>query len=97
MKYNLTRRADQDIAKIWARIAGYNGELVADRIEQKLHDAMSLLADVPGAGHTRPDVPRPHYRFWTVEKFVIAYRIDRKPITISRVIHGARDFRKLFR
>ncbi|HEY8746996.1 MAG TPA: type II toxin-antitoxin system RelE/ParE family toxin [Tepidisphaeraceae bacterium] len=97
MKYHLTRRAEQDMARIWDRIANDNGVLVADRIEQKLHAAMRLLAEVPGAGHTRDDVTRAHYRFWSVKSFVIAYRIDRKPIAISRVIHGARDFKRLFR
>jgi toxin ParE1/3/4 len=97
MKYELTRRAEQDMARIWARITEDNGALVADRWEEKLHEGMRLVAEFPGAGHTRREVLRPHYRFWSVTPYVIAYRIDRRPITIARVLHGARDFRKLFR
>lgn len=96
-KYVLTRRADRDLDQIWKRIAQRNGVNVADRIEQELHEAMQLLADNPRAGHIRPDVKSPEYLFWSVYSFVIAYRPATNPLTISRVVHGARDFKKLFR
>jgi antitoxin ParD1/3/4/toxin ParE1/3/4 len=96
-RYHITRRADRDLDAIWRRIAHDNGVKVADRIEQELHDAMTMLAAHPHAGHVRPDVPNPRYRFWSVYSFVIAYRPDVSPVTISRVVHGGRDFRKLFR
>lgn len=96
-KYVLTRRADRDIDEIWQWIAQENGNEVADRIEQEFHRAMELLADNPGAGHTRPDVKRAGYRFWSVYSFIIAYRPATKPLTIARVVHGARNFKRLFR
>jgi toxin ParE1/3/4 len=94
--YRITRRADRDLDALWHRIAQDNGIQVADRIEEELHDAMAMLADHPNAGHLRADVPNKRYRFWSIYSFVIAYRPNVTPVTISRVVHGGRDFKKLF-
>lgn len=51
---------------------------------------------IPGSV-TRADVRNPRHRFWNVYKFVIAYRPDKEPLIVARVVHGARDFRRLFR
>jgi plasmid stabilization system protein ParE len=95
-RYHITRRADRDLELIWQQIAHDNGAAVADRIERELHDAMTRLADHPRAGHTRADVSNPRYRFWSVHSFVIANRPDTRPLTVSRVVHGGRNFRNLF-
>lgn len=95
-RYVLSRQADRDLDAIWDAVANSNGEIVADRIERELHEAIILLAGNPFIGHTRPDVRDARYRFWSVYNFVIAYRMDRSPLHVARVIHGARDFRKLF-
>jgi toxin ParE1/3/4 len=96
-RYVVTRRADKDLDAIWDWIADGNGPAIANRIERELHEAMNLLAEFPEIGHTRPDVKNPRYRFWALYNFVIAYRTDRTPLHVARVIHGARDFRRLFR
>jgi plasmid stabilization system protein ParE len=36
------------------------------------------------------------YRFWVVGSYVIAYRVEETELLVVRVIHGARDFRRLF-
>lgn len=95
-RYVLTKRADRDLDAIWDLIERTNGVGVADRIERELHSAMEMLADHPLMGHQRVDVPNPNYRFWNVYRFVIAYRTDKNRVHVSRVVHGARDFRKLF-
>lgn len=96
-RYRLTRRADKDLEIIWKLINDNNGPRIADRIEQELHQAMCRLADHPGMGHFRMDVRNPRYRFWTVHNFVIAYRPDSLPLVVARVVHGARNFKGLFR
>jgi plasmid stabilization system protein ParE len=96
-RYRLTRRADIDLDAIWTVISQNNGPSVADRIESELHQAMRLLAEHPGMGHTRADVRRAGYRFWSVYGFVVAYRFDKQPIVIARVVHGARNFKRLFK
>ncbi len=57
---------------------------------------MQLLARFPRMGHTRPDVQDKRYLFWAVGNCVIAYRVERNDLVVVRVLHGHRDFRKLF-
>lgn len=52
---------------------------------------------MPGKGHTRSDVRNKVYRFWSVYSYVIACRFDDETLTVVRVVHGGRNFRKLFR
>ena len=48
-------------------------------------------------GHTRRDVRDSRYRFWAVRPYVIAYASDDESLTITRVVHGRRNFRLLFK
>lgn len=88
-------QARRDVRAIWWSIAPDNHQ-AADAICEKIHDALELIAEMPGIGHQRPDVDDDRYRFWTVKPFVIAYRVSARRLTIVRIVHGARDFRKLF-
>jgi plasmid stabilization system protein ParE len=67
-----------------------------ERLDERFHAAMKQLAQFPGMGHSRADVSDARYLFWAVEKYVIAYRIEAKELVIVRVLHGARDFRRIF-
>jgi plasmid stabilization system protein ParE len=96
-RFQITARARRDLLAIWGHIAREASPETANRVLSEFYDAIQLLADQPGAGHTRVEVANRHYRFWSVYKYVIAYRIDRQPLTVSRVVHGARDFQRLFR
>jgi antitoxin ParD1/3/4/toxin ParE1/3/4 len=95
-RFHISRPAQSDLAAIWDYIAMRSGAGAADRVLAEIYDAIQLLADNPLMGHARADVKNPKYRFWTVYSYVMAYRPDRKPITIARVVHGARDFARLF-
>ncbi|HEX8914645.1 MAG TPA: type II toxin-antitoxin system RelE/ParE family toxin [Humisphaera sp.] len=81
--------------EIWSHVARDNIP-AADKLENDLHAAMRMLERMPGAGHRRADVRDERYRFWSVGPYVIAYRTERRSIVVVRVVHGARDFRKLF-
>jgi toxin ParE1/3/4 len=96
-KFAVTRRARRDLANIWDYLRDHSSEATADRVLAEIYDAILLIADQPGMGHTRPDVTNHRYRFWTVYRYVIAYRTDCRPLTVSRVVHGSRDFTSLFR
>jgi toxin ParE1/3/4 len=91
MKYRISRLADRDIDQIWQHIADDNPD-AADRVDASLHEAMKLLAKMPGIGHTRWEVADPRYRFWKVYSYLIAYRVEGATL---RVVHGARDLRKI--
>jgi plasmid stabilization system protein ParE len=58
---------------------------------------MRRLAAFPRIGHIREDVADESLRFWSVYSYLIAYRPERKPIEIVRVLHGARDIGKFFK
>jgi len=92
----ITQRADADVEAICRYIAQDNPD-AADKLDARLHEEMRKLVRMPGVGHRRADVTNARYRFWSVGKYVIAYRVEKTTVVISRVIHGARDFRKLFR
>ena len=96
MKYRISRQADADIERFCDYITQNNPD-AADRLDQSIHRAIQLLARFPGLGHSRRDVSDPRYRFRAVGNYVIAYRVEQKELVVVRVVHGARDFRKLFR
>ena len=96
MKFRISRRADSDIERICDAIAANNPN-AAERLDERLHAAMQLLARFPRLGHTRKDVQDGRYLFWVVASYVIAYRVEGNEVVVVRVLHGARDFRRLFR
>jgi toxin ParE1/3/4 len=95
-KLLIKRQARVDLLDIWDYIAADN-VTAANRVLQKLDAAMRGLADMPGKGHTRAEVRDPRYRFWTVYSYVIAYRYDDTTLTVVRVVHGRRNFGRLFK
>ena len=86
----------RDLTEIWDHIAA-DSIRAADAIVAEVSDAARSLADMPGIGHVRADVKDPRYRFWAVRKYVMAYRHTSRTLTVVRVIHGARNFRRIFR
>jgi toxin ParE1/3/4 len=95
MKYRISRRADTDIERICDRISQNNPD-AAQRLDERIHQTIKRLAQFPGMGHTRADVKDGRYLFWAIGNYVIAYRLERQNLVVVRVLHGARDFRKLF-
>jgi plasmid stabilization system protein ParE len=92
----LSKGAFKDLAEIWHFIAADNVD-AADRVRDDLEKAMGKLAEMPAMGHRRSDVSNSDYRFWRVYSYLIAYRVQRKTLYVSRVIHGARNLRPLFK
>jgi plasmid stabilization system protein ParE len=95
MNYRISRRADTDIERICDHIAEDNPD-AADRLDEQIHRAIQLLAKFPRMGHPRADVKDKRYLFWAVGGYVIAYRMEQNELLVVRVLHGARDFRRLF-
>jgi plasmid stabilization system protein ParE len=69
----------------------------ANRVSEKLEEAINELVRLPGQGHTRSDVKNPRLRLWSVFSHVIAYWYDDTSLTVERVVHGRRNFRRLFK
>jgi hypothetical protein len=42
-------------------------------------------------------VKNERYRFWRVNRFIIAYFADTRPIQVIRIVGSHRDFRNIFK
>jgi plasmid stabilization system protein ParE len=95
--YRLTPSAENDLFEIWCYIARDSIDS-ANRVEEAIYDACTLLARSPHAGQARGDLTRRALRFWTVspfKKYVVVYDPDTRPLRILRILHGARNIRAL--
>jgi plasmid stabilization system protein ParE len=86
-----------DLEALWSYVSKEAGADIAGNFVTEILDAVEKLAVMPGMGHRRADVADQRYRFWSVKSYVIAYRADLQTLRVARVIHGHRDFRRLFR
>ena len=89
-------QARVDLLEIWHHIAK-DSITAANRVADKLDASIRQLVEMPGMGHQRADVRNPAYRFWGVYSYMIAYSYDDRALTIVRVVHGRRNFRRLFK
>jgi len=59
---------------------------------RRLRQAMKMLAGASGMGKPCPDLRPDQIRMWAgVHPYLIYYRVDKGPIVVVRVVHGARD------
>lgn len=87
--YKSTRTADADLVNIWNYIAERNLP-AATRLTDDLIDVCELLGRTPFLGEIF-DPERRFLRRFTRGNYVIYYQTSTDPITIVRVLHGARD------
>jgi len=95
-KLFITPQARLDLLETWLYIANDSID-AANRVGEALDVSICDLLPFPGKGHKRTDVKDSRYLFWNVYSYVIAYRYDDTTLTIVRVLHGSRDFRRIFR
>ena len=86
----LSPESVDDLDEIWLYIAEDDIE-AADRFEEKLRNAMQLVADRPQIGHLRNDLTDQPVKFWSVDTYLIIYDSAESPIRIVRVLSGSRD------
>jgi toxin ParE1/3/4 len=90
-----TRTAKVDVLQIWNHIAEDSIE-AADNLVDLFNEKLQLLADFPGMGPARPELG-PALRSFPVGQYLLIYERKGKGITLVRVVHGARNLRRLFR
>lgn len=95
--YRLSETAEAELADILDGITERDGVDRAIHVLDKLLHAFELLADSPHLGAVRTHLTASNVRWWSVLGFLVAYDEADSPITILRVIHGARDLDRLFR
>jgi plasmid stabilization system protein ParE len=97
--YALTPLAKGDVFAIWSYIAEDSGD-AADRVEQAIYDACTLVAGAPMRGHFRPGLTARSLRFWTLTRYpnyTVVYRPETAPLQVVAVLHGKRNIRRILK
>ena len=94
--YLYSPEARVDICAIWEYIARDNIE-AADRVENEIHEALTLLASHPELGHIRKDLTSRSVRFWRVHSYLIIYSPETRPLEVVRILSGYRDIAALLK
>jgi toxin ParE1/3/4 len=93
--YRIATTARREISKIYRHIAQDNLS-AADRWLSRLFEQFTLLAQNPEMGELRPELDK-ELRSVSSGNYVIYFRPGQNEVQIARVVHGARDVRKVFR
>ena len=91
--YRITRSADTDLVEIWQFVARRSFHS-ADKLIDELTTVFTTLSDQLLMGEVF-DLERQFMRRFVVGEYVVYYSTDTDPITILRVLHGARDSSQL--
>jgi len=96
MKYRLTLAAAKDIRDITRHIrliqkSPQNAKLVAVRLKKQFE----MLLEMPKLGHRREELHDDDALVVEVTGVLVIYDPKLKPLTILRVIHGARDLKQI--
>ncbi len=94
-KFELARRALQDLQQIWEYVSE-ESFTAADRLLEEFYRTFQRLAETPGLGHKRSDLTQRPVLFLALHSYLIIYR-NSTPLQIARIIHGKRDVKKLLR
>ena len=89
-----SHEADEDLLSLHAFLSQRNPDL-ADRTIRQLDAKCNQLAEQPRSG-TPKDTIRLGMRMGILGKYLIFYRIELNGIFVVRIVHGARDLRRIF-
>jgi|SRR2546425_4306670 len=87
--------SEQDVYEIAAFIACDNPDAAIQLID-RLDEVLKMLARNPLVGRAREELA-PNARSFPVGNHVLFYRPSENGIKLIRVLHGARDLRRLFK
>lgn len=91
----INREAEQDLEDIAYYIA-VESPSASDRLVDEFHRVFGLLAEHPGIGRARPELSARLYSF-VVGNYLVFYRFTTTILTITRVVHGSRELKGIFR
>lgn len=96
MKYRLTDAARQDIREIVEYIRDMQGSPQNARlVARRLKSQFAKLVEMPHLGHTREELGDEHALVIAVTGVLVIYDPWLKPLTILRVVHGARHLGRI--
>lgn len=94
----ISRKAEDDLARIYGKIAASNPE-AAERFKSEATKALALLAEHPELGpHPGWKTQHSRLRFWVISRFhnyLIFYEAKESLISIERVLDGRREVRRI--
>jgi len=93
--YELTRTAENELREILQYVARHDGVDRALHVHDQFIEAFTSIAATPDRGFKRPKLTGDRVRWLTVFRWIVIYAPERSPITILRVIHGARNLDRL--
>lgn len=93
-KVHRTAASRKDYFEIFFYIARDNID-AAERTLRRFDEKIELIASMPGIGTDRAEL-RSGVRSYPVGNYLIFYRVIDGGIEVLRVIHGARDLRRIF-
>lgn len=93
-RFKLAKLAERDLDDIWVSIARYNLDS-ADKLLDEIQKRFLLIARFREMGSTREDLA-PSLRSFSVDKFLIFYRLTKQGIEIVRVLPGQVDIERIF-
>ena len=90
-----SRQAKRDVLQIWVSVAE-DSVRAADNLVDTFDEKLRMLARWPNAGQLRPELA-PSLRSFPVGQYLMFYSVLDGGIALVRVIHGARDVRRIFK
>lgn len=97
MKLIISPLAGRNVQEIVRYIAEDSLAAALD-IEDQILQAFRTLAGFPRAGHRRRDLAgNRNLLFWTVGKYLVAYRVESSQLEIIAVFHASRNIPKFLR
>jgi toxin ParE1/3/4 len=91
-----TPTSRRDYGGIWDYVSEHGSIPAADKLLREFDSALEFLSDFPGAGPARTELLA-RLRSFPVGNYLIFYRRIRGGIDLVRLVHGARDLRRVFR
>jgi plasmid stabilization system protein ParE len=98
MRVVISRRAEDDLAQIYAWLATQYDLVAAERFRVQAEKALTQLGHHPGLGpHPGWATRHKNLRFWVISRsrYLIYYESRESEVSIERVLDGRRDVRRV--
>ena len=93
-RLKVTDAAQDDLLEIWSFIIAQENLEAADTLLAAFADQFDRLLRFPEIGRDRSEI-KIHLRSVPVKDYIIFYQLTNRYIEIVRVLHGARDIRRI--
>ena len=96
-RFTVARGVRADLRSIWRYVAieNHNPD-AADRLIDRITDAIVMLARKPLLGQSREDLA-PRVRSFVVSPYLVLYTPERYGLRVLQVVHAAREIHTAFR